>query len=77
MLIGTEGEGNRDYDYLASIEILIMDQAQVFTMQVGDGFNYLKFLFVVYWASEDNPNNLTYYYYPQIPFKLAIENQCL
>ncbi|CAH1407634.1 unnamed protein product [Nezara viridula] len=33
MLIGTEGEGNRDYDFLASIEILIMDQAQVFTMQ--------------------------------------------
>ncbi|XP_014274794.1 U3 small nucleolar RNA-associated protein 25 homolog [Halyomorpha halys] len=33
VLIGTEGEGSRDYDFLASIEILIMDQAQVFTMQ--------------------------------------------
>ncbi|KAL1139289.1 hypothetical protein AAG570_006275 [Ranatra chinensis] len=33
MLIGAEGEKDRDYDFLASIEILIMDQAQVFTMQ--------------------------------------------
>ena len=34
-LIGTEGEEQRDYDFLASIEILIMDQAQVFSMQVN------------------------------------------
>ncbi|KAK9507552.1 hypothetical protein O3M35_007381 [Rhynocoris fuscipes] len=33
MLIGAEGEKNRDYDFLSSIELLIMDQSQVFAMQ--------------------------------------------
>uniref|UniRef100_T1HCF5 Digestive organ expansion factor homolog n=1 Tax=Rhodnius prolixus TaxID=13249 RepID=T1HCF5_RHOPR len=33
MLIGAENEKNRDFDFLSSIEILIMDQSQVFVMQ--------------------------------------------
>lgn len=33
VLIGTEGEEVRDYDFLSSIELLIMDQTQVFTVQ--------------------------------------------
>lgn len=41
MLIGAKGELNRDYDFLASIELLIMDQAELFTMQ-----NWLHLLHV-------------------------------
>ncbi|XP_014262398.1 digestive organ expansion factor homolog [Cimex lectularius] len=33
ILIGAEGEKDRDYDFLSSIELLIMDQSQVFFMQ--------------------------------------------
>lgn len=35
-LIGAEGEPNRDYDFLASIELLIFDQTEIFTMQNWD-----------------------------------------
>ena len=34
LIIGAEGESNRDYDFLASIELLVIDQADVFFMQV-------------------------------------------
>nr|XP_031825642.1 digestive organ expansion factor homolog [Nomia melanderi] len=36
MLVGAEGEAERDYDFLASIELLIMDQAELFVMQNWD-----------------------------------------
>lgn len=35
MVIGAEGDKERDFDFLASIEILILDQTEVFLMQVN------------------------------------------
>lgn len=35
-VIGAEGEPERDYDFLASIELLIMDQTEIFLMQNWD-----------------------------------------
>lgn len=35
LIIGAEGEAQRDYDFLSSIEVLILDQAEVFLMQVS------------------------------------------
>lgn len=34
MVIGAEGEKDREYDFLSSVEILIMDQVEVLLMQV-------------------------------------------
>ncbi|XP_066595033.1 U3 small nucleolar RNA-associated protein 25 homolog [Prorops nasuta] len=36
LLIGAEGEEERDYDFLASIELLILDQTELFHMQNWD-----------------------------------------
>ncbi|XP_011312696.1 digestive organ expansion factor homolog [Fopius arisanus] len=36
MIVGAEGEEERDYDFLASIELLIMDQTELFFMQNWD-----------------------------------------
>lgn len=33
MIIGTEGDAERDFDFMSSIEILLMDRAEVFGMQ--------------------------------------------
>lgn len=35
LIIGAEGETNRDYDFLSSIEVLILDQVEIFLMQVS------------------------------------------
>lgn len=35
-IIGAEGEKERDYDFLASIELLILDQTEIFLMQNWD-----------------------------------------
>uniref|UniRef100_A0A1B6CSA7 Digestive organ expansion factor-like protein n=1 Tax=Clastoptera arizonana TaxID=38151 RepID=A0A1B6CSA7_9HEMI len=36
MVIGAEGEAERDFDFLASIEVLILDQTEIFLMQNWD-----------------------------------------
>ncbi|CAG2057493.1 unnamed protein product [Timema podura] len=36
VIVGAEGETGRDYDFLASIEILVLDQTEIFFMQNWD-----------------------------------------
>nr|CAD7194998.1 unnamed protein product [Timema douglasi] len=36
VIVGAEGESERDYDFLASIEILVLDQTEIFFMQNWD-----------------------------------------
>lgn len=40
-IIGAEGESERDFDFLASIELLIMDQTEIFLMQNWDHIFHL------------------------------------
>lgn len=35
LIVGAEGESERDFDFLSSIEILILDQVEIFLMQVS------------------------------------------
>ncbi|XP_046401440.1 U3 small nucleolar RNA-associated protein 25 homolog [Ischnura elegans] len=42
VLIGAEGEKDRDYDYLASLELLIMDGSDIFMMQNWDHVIHLS-----------------------------------
>uniref|UniRef100_A0A8C6V9L5 U3 small nucleolar RNA-associated protein 25 homolog n=1 Tax=Neogobius melanostomus TaxID=47308 RepID=A0A8C6V9L5_9GOBI len=37
-VLGAEGESNRDFDFLSSIEVLVIDQADVFLMQNWEHF---------------------------------------
>lgn len=50
-IIGAEGEKKRDFDFLSSIEILIIDQADIYLMQNWEHvlvrFPYV-FIFVLY-----------------------------
>ncbi|CAL1529402.1 unnamed protein product [Lymnaea stagnalis] len=41
MIIGLEGDHERDYDFLSSIEVLIIDQADIFLMQNWDHFTHV------------------------------------
>jgi U3 small nucleolar RNA-associated protein 25 len=34
VIVGAEGEEDRNFDFLASVEILVLDQADIFLMQV-------------------------------------------
>ncbi|KAK9889198.1 hypothetical protein WA026_004477 [Henosepilachna vigintioctopunctata] len=40
-IIGATGEENRDYDFLASIEVLVLDQADIFLMQNWDHLTHI------------------------------------
>lgn len=35
VIVGADGESERDFDFLASIELLILDQSELFLMQVS------------------------------------------
>ncbi|XP_069682639.1 U3 small nucleolar RNA-associated protein 25 homolog isoform X2 [Periplaneta americana] len=39
VIVGAEGEEGRDFDFLASVELLVMDQADIFLMQVFHRFD--------------------------------------